>query len=392
MTRFSVYLVLLLVAGAALVNGVARDPGYLLVAWGSWQVETSVWLALGTLCIGIGLLWLLQRVLRSTLHVPAVLTRWLGGRSERGAQQHAEKGLVAFFEGRWEVAERTLRKRLPADQRGVLQSLFAVLATHRSGQPQRALALLDQLEGDDKVPQDVLSIVRAECHVEAAEWHLAAQSLDALSPGAAGTPRVKMLRAELAYARGDWPAVIDVLPTLRGAHLLSEGVAAVWERDAWAGVMTQDDSDASTLLSLWKRAPAAQKSAGSELWTTLIDRLRQQAAWGVLTKALQERFENYCEPASLTAIAVLPEDAIKKLKKSMKRWCSEDQQSGCYAALAMIAHCEDDMTESDALWREACQCQPSVEAVLGWAKWCRDRGNSEQAARLEADALALLRQ
>ncbi|MDC0411060.1 hypothetical protein OAM23_02110 [Luminiphilus sp.] len=392
MIRFSLYVVLLLVAGAALVNGVARDPGYLLVAWGSWQVETSVWLALGTLCIGIGLLWLLQRALNSTLHAPAVLARWLGGRSERGAQQHAEKGLVAFFEGRWEVAERTLRKRLPADQRGVLQSLFAVLATHRSGQRQRALAMLDQLEGADKVPQDVVSIVRAECHIEATEWHLAAQSLEALSSGAAGTPRVKKLRAELAYARGDWLAVIEVLPPLRGAHLISEGVAAVWERDAWAGVMTQDDGDASTLLSLWKRAPAAQKLAGSELWTTLIDRLRQQAAWGALTKALQERFENYCELASLDAIAVLPEDAIKKMKKPMKRWCSEDQQSGCYASLAMIAHCEGDLTESGSLWREACQCQPSVEAMLRWAKWCRDRGNSEQAARLEADALALSRQ
>ena len=48
MARFSVYLVLLLVSGAALVNGVASDPGYVLVAWGAWQAETSVWLALGT--------------------------------------------------------------------------------------------------------------------------------------------------------------------------------------------------------------------------------------------------------------------------------------------------------------------------------------------------------
>ena len=97
MARFSVYLVLLLVSGAALVNGVASDAGYVLVAWGSWQVETSVWLALGTLCISMGLVWLLQRALSSTLHVPAALTRWLGGRSERGAQQYAEKGLMAFW-------------------------------------------------------------------------------------------------------------------------------------------------------------------------------------------------------------------------------------------------------------------------------------------------------
>ena len=392
MARFSVYLVLLLVLGAALVNGIAHDPGYVLLAWGGWQVETSVWLALGTLCTCMGFLWLLQRALSSTFHVPAVLTRWLGGRSERGAQQHVEKGLVAFFEGRWELAEKTLRKRLPADQRSVLQSLFAVLATHRRGQRQRALALLDQLEAEDKVPQDIVSIVRAECHVEATDWKLAARSLDALSPAATNTPRAQKLRAELAYARSDWPIVIELLPALREAYVISDGVAAVWEREAWAGVMMQNDSSASTLWSLWKRAPETQKAAGSALWAMLIGRLQQQSEWGALTKALQDRFDHYCETVSAAAIAVLPRDAAKKLKKPMKRWCSEDPQSGCYAALAMIAQHENDLTESEAMWRKAFQCKPSAESALRWAKWCRDQGNNDQAARLEADAIAVLRQ
>ena len=390
MARFSVYLVLLLVSGAALVNGVASDPGYVLVAWGSWQVETSVWLALGALCISLGLVWLLQRALSSTLHVPAVLTRWMGGRSERGALQHAEKGLVAFFEGRWEAAERTLRKSLPADQRRLLQSLFAVLATHRRGQRERALALLAQLESESKVPQDLVSMVRAECHIEANEWALAARSLDALSSAATAIPRVQKLRAELAYAQGDWPTVIELLPALRAAYLLSEGVLAVWEQAAWAGVMTQDDLSAPALWSLWKRAPEAQKSSGSGLWTTLIDRLRLQSEWGALTKALQGRFDQYCEPASLAAIAALPRDHAKKLKKPMKRWVSEDPQSGGYAALAMIAQHDNDPGESQAMWRKACECEPSVESLLRWAKWCREQDNNDQAAVLEADAIAVL--
>ena len=390
MARFSVYLVLLLVSGAALVNGVASDAGYVLVAWGSWQVETSVWLALGTLCISMGLVWLLQRALSSTLHMPAALTRWLGGRFERGAQQYAEKGLVAFFEGRWEVAEKSLRKSLAADQRGLLQSLFAVLATHRHGQRQRALALLDQLEGDSKLPQHLVSIVRAECHIEANEWSLAARSLDALSPAVTATPRVKKLRAELAYVRGDWPTVIELLPALRAAYLLPEAVLAAWEQAAWVGAMTQDDLSASALASLWKRAPEAQKSSDSGLWTSLIEQLRLRSEWGALTKALAGRLDQYCEPASLAAIAVLPGDHAKKLKKSLKRWVGEDPPSGGYAALAMIAHHDNDPGESEAMWRKACECKPPVESVLGWAKWCREQGKNDQAAVLEAAVIASL--
>ena len=42
MARFSLYLVCGLVLGAVLVNAISQDPGYLLVTWGDWQVETSV--------------------------------------------------------------------------------------------------------------------------------------------------------------------------------------------------------------------------------------------------------------------------------------------------------------------------------------------------------------
>ena len=163
-----------------------------------------------------------------------------------------------------------------------------------------------------------------------------------MSPAATATPRVKKLRAELAYVRGDWPTVIELLPALRAAYLLPEAVLAAWEQAAWVGAMTQDDLSASALASLWKQAPEAQKSCDSGLWTSLIEQLRLQSEWGALTKALQGRFDQYCEPASLAVIAVLPRDHAKKLKKSVKRWVSEDLQSGGYAALAMIAHHDND--------------------------------------------------
>jgi hypothetical protein len=40
MARMSLYLVLSLFAGAILVNTIVQDPGYLLMTWGDWQVET----------------------------------------------------------------------------------------------------------------------------------------------------------------------------------------------------------------------------------------------------------------------------------------------------------------------------------------------------------------
>ena len=85
MARFSLYLVCGLVLGAVLVNAISQDPGYLLVTWGDWQLETSVWLALSALLLSLVLLWFILRALRTTLKVPRALRRWLGLRSARGA-------------------------------------------------------------------------------------------------------------------------------------------------------------------------------------------------------------------------------------------------------------------------------------------------------------------
>ena len=98
MARFSVYLVLGLVLGAALVNAVAQDPGYLFLTWGDWQVESSVWLALAILLIAVFSLWVLTRLLHSMLTVPRVVSQYFGLRSARGAQRRADKGFTAFFE------------------------------------------------------------------------------------------------------------------------------------------------------------------------------------------------------------------------------------------------------------------------------------------------------
>ncbi|MEK9535081.1 MAG: heme biosynthesis HemY N-terminal domain-containing protein, partial [Halieaceae bacterium] len=70
MARLSLYLIVGLIAGAIWANTGTRDPGYVLLAWGDWQIETSVWLALSLLLLGLLLLWLVLRVVRSTLSVP----------------------------------------------------------------------------------------------------------------------------------------------------------------------------------------------------------------------------------------------------------------------------------------------------------------------------------
>ena len=398
MARFSLYLVCGLVLGAVLVNAISQDPGYLLVTWGDWQVETSVWLALSALMLSLVLLWFILRALRTTLRVPRALRRWFGIRSARGAQRRADKGFAAFFEGHWDVAEKALKKGGAPDEQTLLHPLYAALAALRRGESARALTLLEQAEIEGSAPVSLITLARAECHLRAAATHDAERSLEQLSASERKTPRAKALRAELAYVQRDWQPLMELLADVRRAGIVPEEQMQVWERAGWMGLLSEADDAASRAVSIWKRAPDALKAPGQPLWPALLDILRQdaqadalQAQADALQRVLQERLQQHCEPVSLDAMNGLPDKQLLKIKKALARWRDEDSAGRCHAALARIARIEGDAEAEATLWQEAHARFPSASHAVGWADCLRQQGKELEASALEAEALATLR-
>ena len=391
MARFSLYLVVGLIGGALLVSAIARDPGYILLTWGDWQVETSVWFALAGLVaasIAVVTLW---RILSSTLRLPGELRRWLGLRSARGAQRRADRGFTAFFEGRWETAEKTLRKASAAEHT-LLHPLYAALAALHRGQYERALALLDEAEAGASAPSSMIAMVRAECHVAHGAIEQTEQALDTLSGAERTAPRVGALRAKLAYLQGDWPRLIEHLPELRRDQMIPEEQLNGWEREAWLHVLQGQCDVAKTGAATWRQTPESLKSDQHPHWQALVEGLIAKADWESLAKLLPERFERYCESVSLSAVAALPERQRLKMKKPLQKWRDEDSDGQCHATLARIAESEGDTQAAATLWEKAYELNPSSHTALAWSTWLREQGEEQRAAELEAEALAQIRQ
>jgi HemY protein len=379
------------VLGAVLVNAISQDPGYLLVSWGDWQLETSVWLALSALLLSLVLLWFILRALRTTLKVPRALRRWLGLRSARGAQRRADKGFAAFFEGHWEVAEKALKKGGSPDEQTLLHPLYAALAALHRGESERALALLEQAEAEGLAPVSLITLARAECHLKAGATNEAERSLEQLSASERKTPRAKTLRAEAAYLQRDWQPLTELLADVRRAGIAPREQINVWERESWNALLSEADDAASTAVSVWKRAPESLKAPGQLLWPALLDILRRDAQADALQKVLQERLQQHCESVTIDAMNGLSDKQLLKMKKVLQRWRDEDSEGGCHAALARIARIEGDAETEAALWGEAHARHPSASHAAGWADCLRHQGKESEASALEAEALAALR-
>ena len=390
MARFSLYIVCGLVLGAAVVNAISQDPGYLLVTWGNWQIETSVWLALSALMLSLVLLWFVLRAFRNTVRVPRALRRWLGLRSACGAKRRADKGFAAFFEGHWDVAEKALNKDNAREEQTLLHPLYAALAALRRGESTRALARLEQAETEGSAPISLITLARAECHLKAGAAGKAERLLEQLSASERKTPRARALRAEVAYLQREWQALIDLLADVRRAGTVPDEQINLWERESWIALLSEADDAASTAVSVWKRAPDALKEFGQPLWPVLLDILREDAQADALQRVLQERLQQHCEPMTLGAVDGLPDKQLLKMKKALQRWRDEDSEGRCHAMLARIARLEGDAAEA-ALWQEAHTRHPSAPYAAGWADCMRNQGKETEALALEAEALAALR-
>ena len=316
MARLSLYLIVGLIAGAIWANTGTRDPGYVLLAWGDWQIETSVWLALSLLLLGLLLLWLVLRVVRSTLSVPGAIGLWVGSRTEKGAQVRTDKGFAAFYEGRWDAAERALSKTRGVRESTLLHPLYAALAALHLGKTDRALKLLDAAEEDGTLPPSVIALVRAQSQLASGALDQAARSLASLSGQEQDTPRAKSIRCDLAQRRGEWREVCALVADVRRSHLYPSTTLDQWEQQAWCELITEGAENEA--LSTWKRAPEALKADNSPLWHRLIARLREDPDAEGLYKAISVRLEQYGETVTLQCVAALPEQYASKLKSAFQ--------------------------------------------------------------------------
>lgn len=226
--RRLLWLLLAAAVGVLVASQVARQPGYVLLAWGDWRVEIRSLLVALLLAGGVFFVlhWLLGSAARAR---QALWRRAVQRRLSRREQSERDLagGVLALLEGQYAQAEKLLQRSRRAAAAPVLQAL--------------ALAHLAKLRGEAARREREFAAARAAApKAQLAIAYLQAQAqLDAGDPAAAaltlksapdrGGPRLLELEARLARARRDWQAVQDLLPRLRRAGVIDAADAAAEE-------------------------------------------------------------------------------------------------------------------------------------------------------------------
>jgi len=251
MTLFRQTLLLLALAasGAFLWHFLASDPGYVLLTYAGWSVESTLVVAvLGVLLLGIALfsvVWLLS----------APVIGWRR-RQRRIARARLADGLIALADGRWARADKALA-RAARDRTLRLPALLAEYrAAQARGQDERASSLL--AEAGRAGGEAQARLLTVEHLLTQQQFATAAALLDTPSVAEDLSPRGQELRVRALLGAGRAAEALALLPALKRCRVC-EGESYAEIESAVIAATLEAASDLPALQTHWQALGRAQR-------------------------------------------------------------------------------------------------------------------------------------
>ena len=243
-------LCVVLVLGGLLGLFMARDPGYLVLAYDGAVLETSLWFGLLLLAAAYVAVRLLLLVFGHLLRGKGLFTAWRA----RAAQRQTNRGLLLLEQGDWPQAKRLLVNAAAEVAAPAINYLNAARAAHELGAFDERDELLSQAKQQDSKAVPAAGLAGADLRMAAGQWREALASLRELQASSANHPRVMERLWRCHEALEDWQALIDLAPKLRKSDAVDAEALNAMERQAWRRRLASADG-----LKAWEKRPKALK-------------------------------------------------------------------------------------------------------------------------------------
>lgn len=233
------------------------DPGYVLIGFGHWSVETSlVVFAVGQI-IGFFILYVLFRLLGVLFRMPSKLKNKGKNVKFNRSQEALISGLVDSAEGNWEKAEKILIKHASNSGAPLLHYLTAARAAQSRGAIEKRdeyLRKATEQAGDADI---AVGLTQAELHLSSNQFDQALETLTKLQSIDSGHASVLKLLHQTYQHVGDWEGIRNLIPSLNKNKILMEAEVKLLESETFSRLLKQaaDKGDVDKIQQLWSDMP-----------------------------------------------------------------------------------------------------------------------------------------
>ena len=225
MKRLFIAMLATLLFAAVLAAAIAYDPGYVLIAFGNYTLETTVWVGIALALVILIVMYVLVLLLHRSVRQGSIFSRWRASWRERRGRKLTQRGLLAYLEGNFERARVVLDRGASGAETPALNYVLAARAAAAQGEHKMAELYLLRAQRSDDDADFAIALTTAELQLRQGKLQEALVALTRLRNQAAKHPYILKLLQDTYSALRDWEKLLELLPQLRKHKIITREAA-----------------------------------------------------------------------------------------------------------------------------------------------------------------------
>lgn len=356
MFKLVVGILSLAVVVLAAILFVQKDPGFVLVKYGDFSVETS--LAFGIIAVAIAalLIHFIFRVLMSIWNLPGAVKRQSKSRRYDKSRRLLNQGLIDLAEGRFDQAESNLVKLVEYSESPLVHYLAAARAAQLQGKHDERDSYLKAAHEARPEAEMAIGVTQAELQLAHQQLEQSLATLTHLRGIAPHHDHVLRLLARVYFELEDWQSLVNLLPDIRKKKLLKESILKNMEGKSYRSFLAAAKGNQQALEKAWVKTPkASQTDADLILYYIKLSNRASSNSSSVeqlIIKSLDQKWDNRLVEAYGLFKAIDPNQQLRRTEKWLGDYAKNE-----YLLLALGRICI-----RARLWGKA---QSYLEASIG---------------------------
>lgn len=344
----------------------------------------SLHLFIGAVLVLMVVIYLLIRLLAGLIAIPSSVRRFGNHRGGRKAAAALNRAGLAFFEGKYQQAEREAAKVLESKHGDEHQTLALMLAAHSANHAGDVDKRRDYLAQLAKLPakrQLTRHLLLAEDALNRRDYPLAEQELQAASAINPNLTQLVRLQLRYWYDRRAPMEVLNRVSKLEKAGALTEEEALFYQDWAYRELLVLA-ADYPALKACLSRIPKALKEG--ELNVQIAEKFVAIGEYARAVKWVRQYYPQNHQaallPPMITAGQYLSEKEQQKVMDTAEEWLRISPQDGALLLnLGQMAYTKQLWGKAQNYLEASINLQPSNQARLLLAKVFDQMGKSQQA-------------
>jgi len=260
MVKWLLRILLLIIIALVAMMLVRDDPGFVLIKYRDYSLETSLAFGIVVLILATVVVNFAVRFFRVFWRLPNSMKQHSQNRRFGKSRKLLNQGLIDLAEGRFDQAEVNLIKMVEYSESPLLHYLAAARAAQLQGKHDERDSYLKAAHEARPEAEIAIGVTQAELQLAHQQLEQSLATLTHLRGIAPRHNHILRLLARVYFELEDWQLLVELLPDIRKKKLLKESVLKTMEAKSYRGFLAAAKNNQQVLEQAWAKIPKASQT------------------------------------------------------------------------------------------------------------------------------------